>query len=77
MSTLGSPYVWIYDSPGRGALLLRGEPTQRVLRAAHLDNVARWSISGHGHVVSRVHLADLLAAAEHVGILCRVKEVAP
>lgn len=70
-----SPFVWVYDDPARGAVLLRGTPTQQVLQAAHLDGLARWSHGGHGWVISRVHLPDLLAAGDLVGVRCRVKEV--
>lgn len=72
---MSSPFVWVYDDPARGLVLLRGARTPELLDAAGLTGLARWSVSGHGHVLARAHLADLMAAADRVHVPVRLKAV--
>lgn len=71
-----SPVVWVYDDQARGLALLRGARTPALLDVAGLTKAARWSVSGHGWVISRDHLPDLTAQAEVAGVPLRFKEVA-
>lgn len=70
-----SPFVWVYDDPSRGLALLRGWRAPELLDAAGLTDRARWSASGHGHVIARTYLPDLTAHAQHAGVPLRFKKV--
>lgn len=69
---MSNPFVWVYDDPARGLALLRGARTPELLEAAELVDLARWSVSGRGHVLARVHLPDLRAHGQRAGIPIRV-----
>jgi len=72
---MASPFVWVYDDPVRGLVLLRGYLARDLLQAAGVADLARWSMAGRGHVLARAHLPDVLAQADHDGIPVRIKEV--
>lgn len=65
---------WVYDDPGRGLVLLRGDVHGLLDHAGVLDR-SRWSVSGKGWVLSATDAADLLALADLERRPYRVKAV--
>lgn len=74
MSALGT-FLWIYDDRQRDIALIRGMNVKRILEAAGVQKVARYSVVGKGWVIPGAKVGDVCGTCEHTGTTYRVKAV--